>query len=239
MALVAEGLRKAYRGREVVKGVDFTVDRGEVVGLLGPNGAGKTTSFYMVLGLVQSEGGSVRLDGDDLSGLPMHIRCRRGLGYLAQEPSIFRKLTVRDNLLLILEMQHMPRKQQLERAEELMSRLDITRLANTKCIVLSGGERRRVELARSLCTNPAYMLLDEPFTGVDPIAIEEIKHLVTGLRSNDIGILITDHNVRDTLGITDRAYIISEGQIRTQGSVAELLADPIARQYYLGDRFRL
>ena len=239
MALVAEGLRKAYRGREVVKGVDFRVERGEVVGLLGPNGAGKTTCFYIVLGLVHADGGDVLLDGQQLTGLPMHIRCRRGLGYLAQEPSVFRGLTVRDNLVLILEMQKMSPKQRCDRADELMVRLDLTRLADTRAIALSGGERRRVELARALCTNPSFMLLDEPFTGVDPIAIEEIKDILTGLRCSDIGILITDHNVRDTLGITDRAYIISEGQIRTQGTAAELLSDPVARQYYLGERFRM
>lgn len=239
MSLVAEGLRKAYRGREVVRDVGFTVGRGEVVGLLGPNGAGKTTSFYMVLGLVPAEGGSVSLDGEPLTHLPMHVRCRQGLGYLAQEPSVFRKLTVRDNLMLILEMQKLSRQQRQDRAEQLMGRLGLTHLANTKAILLSGGERRRVELARTLCTDPAFILLDEPFTGVDPIAIEEIKDIVRGLRSSDIGILITDHNVRDTLGITDRAYIISEGQIRTHGTVAELIADPIARQYYLGERFRM
>jgi lipopolysaccharide export system ATP-binding protein len=239
MALVADDLHKAYRGRDVVRGVSFRVERGEVVGLLGPNGAGKTTSFYMVLGLVRADAGTVSLDRERLTHLPMHARCRRGLGYLAQEPSVFRKLTVRDNLMLVLEMQKMSRQQRLEWADQLMERLGLTRLAKTQAILLSGGERRRVELARALCTDPAFILLDEPFTGVDPIAIEEIKNIVTGLRSNDIGILITDHNVRDTLGITDRAYIISEGQIRTQGTVAELLEDPIARQYYLGERFRM
>ena len=239
MSLIAEGLRKSYRGREVVKGVDFVVERGEIVGLLGPNGAGKTTSFYMMLGLVRSDAGRVLLDGEDLAGLPMHIRCRRGLGYLAQEPSVFRKLSVRDNLLLILEMQRLPRTQRLARAEELMAKLGLTHLADSKGIVLSGGERRRVEIARALCTNPAFILLDEPFTGVDPIAIEDIQTIITDLRSEKIGILITDHNVRETLGITDRAYIISEGEIRTHGASAELPLDPVARKYYLGERFQM
>ena len=239
MPLVAEALHKSYRGREVVKGVSFVVNRGEIVGLLGPNGAGKTTSFYMVLGLVQSEGGRVLLDDQNLARLPMHARCRKGVGYLAQEPSVFRKLTVRQNLLLILEMQGLPRKERLDRADELMGKLGIAGLADSLGIVLSGGERRRVEIARALCTRPSFILLDEPFTGVDPIAIEDIQRIVTDLRSEDIGILITDHNVRETLGITDRAYIISEGEIRTEGKSADLPDDPIARKYYLGERFRM
>ena len=239
MTLVAEGLRKSYRGREVVKGVDFDVKRGEIVGLLGPNGAGKTTTFYMALGLVKPEGGRVLLDGKDLSGLPMHARCRQGLGYLAQEPSVFRKLTVLQNLLLILEMQKLSAGERLSRAETLLEKLGLSHLSDAKGIVLSGGERRRVEIARTMCTEPSFILLDEPFTGVDPIAIEDIQNIVVALKSEDIGILITDHNVRETLGITDRAYIISEGQIRTQGSSADLPNDPVARKYYFGERFRM
>ncbi len=239
MPLVAEGLVKSYGGRRVVDGVSIEVKRGEIVGLLGPNGAGKTTTFYMVLGLVRSEGGRVLLDDEDLAPLPMHLRCRRGIGYLAQEPSVFRRLSVRDNLLLILEMQGLPRKHQLERADELMERLGLSALANQRGAVLSGGERRRVEIARSLCTNPSFILLDEPFTGVDPIAIDEIQQIITSLQSDDIGILITDHNVRETLGITDRSYIISEGVIRTHGPSSELPDDPIARKYYLGERFEM
>lgn len=239
MSLVAEGLRKSYRGREVVKGVDLRVERGEIVGLLGPNGAGKTTSFYMILGLVTPDAGKVLLDGVDLARYPMHVRCRRGLGYLAQEPSVFRRLTVLQNLLLILEMQRLTRAQRLERAQELMAKLNITHLAGLTGMVLSGGERRRVEIARALCTNPSFILLDEPFTGVDPIAIEDIQDIVVHLRSESIGILITDHNVRETLGITDRAYIISEGQIRTHGRSEDLPNDPIARKYYLGERFQM
>ncbi len=239
MPLVAEGLVKSYGGRRVVDGVNVEVKRGEIVGLLGPNGAGKTTTFYMILGLVRSEAGQVLLDDEDLAPLPMHVRCRRGLGYLAQEPSVFRRLSVRDNLLLILEMQGLRRKEQLARAEELMEKLGLAALAAQRGAVLSGGERRRVEIARALCTNPSFILLDEPFTGVDPIAIDEIQQIIAGLQSDDIGILITDHNVRETLGITDRAYIISEGVIRTEGPSSELPHDPIARKYYLGERFEI
>jgi len=239
MSLVAEGLVKSYGGRRVVDGVDLHVHRGEIVGLLGPNGAGKTTSFYMILGLVRSEKGTVLLDNVDLAPFPMHDRCRRGLGYLAQEPSVFRRLTVRENLLLILEMQGLSRQAQRARADELLERLGLTARADDRGAVLSGGERRRVEIGRTLCTRPSFILLDEPFTGVDPIAIDDIRSLVADLVSDDIGILITDHNVRETLGICDRGYIISEGEIRTEGLAAELPNDPIARQYYLGDRFQM
>ena len=239
MGLEAKGLVKSYRGRRVVNGVDFYVDRGETVGLLGPNGAGKTTTFYMTLGLVSADAGQVLLDGRDISHLPMHRRCREGLGYLAQEPSVFRKLSVRDNLLLILELQPYTAHERDQRCRELLDRLRLTHLADQMGQTLSGGERRRVEIARALCTSPAFILLDEPFTGVDPIAINDIRDIVGHLVDQDIGILITDHNVRDTLEITDRAYIISEGQIRTHGPARELPNDPIARQYYLGERFRM
>ena len=239
MALIAEGLVKSYGGRRVVDEVDVCVNRGEIVGLLGPNGAGKTTTFYMVLGLVASEAGQVLLDGENLAPVPMHVRCRRGLGYLAQEPSVFRKLSVRDNLMLILEMQPLSPQQRHQRADELLEKLGISHLASRAGQVLSGGERRRVEIARTLCTSPSFILLDEPFTGVDPIAIEDIREIVADLKSEDMGILITDHNVRETLSITDRAYIISEGKIRTQGPSANLPNDPIARKYYLGERFKM
>jgi lipopolysaccharide export system ATP-binding protein len=239
MSLIAEGLIKSYSGRRVVDGVTIRVNRGEIVGLLGPNGAGKTTSFYMILGLVRADGGRVLLDDDDLAAVPMHARCRRGLGYLAQEPSVFRKLSVRDNLMLILEMQPLSAAQRAARADELMAKLGITHLAHQLGQVLSGGERRRVEIARSLCTSPSFILLDEPFTGVDPIAIDDIRQIVADLQSEQMGILITDHNVRETLGLTDRAYIISEGQIRTEGPSRELPNDPIARKYYLGERFQM
>ncbi|MCX7599696.1 MAG: LPS export ABC transporter ATP-binding protein [Armatimonadetes bacterium] len=239
MALVARGLVKSYGGRRVVDGVDIEVERGEVVGLLGPNGAGKTTTFYLVLGLVRADAGEILLDGRDISRLPMHLRCRQGIGYLAQEPSVFRRLSVRDNLLLVLELQGLPRAERYKRADELMQRLQIDHLADTPGGVLSGGERRRVEIARALCTSPSFVLLDEPFTGVDPIAIDEIRTLIHGLQSDEIGILITDHNVRETLSITDRAYIISEGRIRTHGPSDQLPNDPIARKYYLGERFQM
>ncbi len=239
MALIAENLVKSYGGRRVVDGVDICIERGEIVGLLGPNGAGKTTTFYMILGLVAVESGSVLLDGEDLAPVPMHVRCRRGLGYLAQEPSVFRKLSVRDNLLLILEMQPLTPQQRKQRADQLMEKLGISHLADQMGQVLSGGERRRVEIARALCTSPSFILLDEPFTGVDPIAIEDIRQIVGELQSEDIGILITDHNVRETLAITDRAYIMSEGKIRTQGPARDLPNDPIARKYYLGERFQM
>ncbi len=239
MSLVAEGLMKSYGGRRVVDGVDLRVERGEIVGLLGPNGAGKTTSFYMILGLVRSDAGTVLLDDVNLAPFPMHERCRRGLGYLAQEPSVFRRLTVRENLLLILEMQGLTRREQHARADELLERLSLTARADDKGGVLSGGERRRVEIGRTLCTQPSFILLDEPFTGVDPIAIDEIRSLVADLVSEQIGILITDHNVRETLGICDRAYIISEGKIRTHGPARDLPNDPVARQYYLGERFQM
>ena len=239
MALRAEGLVKSYAGRQVVKGVDFFVDRGETVGLLGPNGAGKTTTFYMMLGLVKADAGRVWLDDRDISAEPMHLRCRQGLGYLAQESSVFRKLSVRDNLLLILELQSLTNQEREERCARLLDKLRISHLAHQMGQSLSGGERRRVEIARALCTSPAFILLDEPFTGVDPIAIEDIRTIVGELISDDIGILITDHNVRDTLEITDRAYIISEGEIRTHGVAKDLPDDPIARQYYLGERFRM
>ena len=239
MSLVAEGLVKSYGGRRVVDGVNIRVDRGEIVGLLGPNGAGKTTSFYMILGLVRADSGRVLLDGDDLAAVPMHTRCRRGLGYLAQEASVFRKLSVRDNLMLILEMQPLTAAERRERADELMAKLGIGHLAHQLGQVLSGGERRRVEIARALCTSPSFILLDEPFTGVDPIAIDDIRDIVAHLKSEQLGILITDHNVRETLDLTDRAYIVSEGQIRTEGPSDQLPDDPIARKYYLGDRFRM
>jgi len=237
MALRTEDLVKAYGGRRVVNGVSIEVQRGEVVGLLGPNGAGKTTTFYMVIGLVRRDGGRVFLDDEDIGGLPMHRRCRRGIGYLAQEPSVFRKLSVRDNLLLVLEVQGHKRRDSLARAEELMGKLGIAHLADKKAMVLSGGERRRVEIARTLCSNPSFILLDEPFTGIDPLAIEDIQGIIFDLKSEGIGILITDHNVRETLGITDRAYILFDGVIRTHGASREIPDDPEAKKYYLGERF--
>ena len=237
MALRTENLVKAYGGRRVVDEVSVDVARGEVVGLLGPNGAGKTTTFYMVVGLIRRDGGQVYLDVEDIGGLPMHRRCRRGIGYLAKEPSVFRRLSVRDNLHLVLEVQRMGRSERRSRADELMEKLGIADLADAKASVLSGGERRRVEIARTLCSNPSFILLDEPFTGIDPIAIEDIQNIIVDLKSEDIGILITDHNVRETLEITDRAYILFDGVIRTQGRSRDIPNDPVARKYYLGERF--
>ena len=239
MSLQTADLVKTYRGRNVVDGVSIEVQSGEVVGLLGPNGAGKTTTFYMVVGLVQPDAGKVLLDGEDLSHVPMHGRARRGIGYLPQEPSVFRRLTVEDNLRLILEMQPIAREEQAARAERLMRKLGIKELRHSKGMVLSGGERRRVEIARALATEPAFMLLDEPFTGVDPIAVDEIQGIIADLRSDGIGLLITDHSVRETLAITDRAYIIHDGRILTSGLSRELPNDPIARRFYLGERFNL
>ncbi len=239
MSLHTENLVKAYQGRRVVNEVSIEVSRGEVVGLLGPNGAGKTTTFYMVIGLIRRDGGQVYLDDQDIGRLPMHRRCRLGIGYLAQEPSVFRKLTVRENLLLVLEVQGLGRKEREARAQELMEKLGVADKAQTKAMVLSGGERRRVEIARTLCSSPSFILLDEPFTGIDPIAIDDIQQIILGLRSEGIGILITDHNVRETLGITDRAYILFEGVVRTHGRSADIPNDPMARKYYLGDRFSM
>ena len=239
MPLVAENLVKSYSGRRVVDGVSLRVGRGEIVGLLGPNGAGKTTSFYMIIGAIRSEAGRVTLDAEDLASQPMHVRCRKGIGYLAQQPSVFRKLTVRQNLLLVLEMQALSRRAQQEKADELLAKLGLSNLSDRSSMVLSGGERRRVEIARTLCTAPSFILLDEPFTGVDPIAIEEIQSIITDLRSDDIGILITDHNVRETLDITDRAYIIFDGQIRVEGTSEQIVSDPAARKYYLGQKFQM
>ncbi|HJN18315.1 MAG TPA: LPS export ABC transporter ATP-binding protein [Armatimonadota bacterium] len=237
MSLRTDSLVKAYGGRRVVDEVSIAVEPGEVVGLLGPNGAGKTTTFYMVIGLVRRDGGDVFLGDQNIGRLPMHKRCRLGIGYLAQEPSVFRKLTVRDNLNLVLEAQGIGGKGRKARADELMEKIGISHLAGTRAAVLSGGERRRVEIARTLCSNPSFILLDEPFTGIDPIAIEDIQGIVRSLTAEGIGILITDHNVRETLEITDRAYILFDGVVRTQGRSADIPNDPIAKKYYLGERF--
>ena len=238
--LRAEGLQKTYKSRKVVNGVSVEIAPGEIVGLLGPNGAGKTTSFYMMVGLVKPDGGTVRLDDQDITHLPMYRRAHAGIGYLAQEPSAFRGLTAAENILLVLElMPNMSRAQQQERLEELLESLKITGRRDLLARQLSGGERRRVEIARVLATRPAFILLDEPFTGVDPIAIEDLQLIIAELKTQGIGILITDHNVHATLAITDRAYIISEGQIKTSGTAEELIRDPIAQKYYLGQSMTL
>ena len=239
--LDAKGLRKTYNGRAVVDGVTITVKDREIVGLLGPNGAGKTTSFYMIAGLVPADDGSVSFQGHDISDLPMHRRARLGLGYLPQEESVFRKLSVLDNLLAILETRpNLNRSQRLERAHDLLERFGISRVAKSLAITLSGGEKRRLAIARSLCSDPRLLMLDEPFAGIDPIAVEDIQRIVRELRDRDgLAILITDHSVRETLSITDRAFLIHDGRVILEGASDELVNDPIARKHYLGDDFRM
>ena len=239
MTIKAIDLRKVYNDKPVVNNLNFEVHPGEIVGLLGPNGAGKTTSFYMVVGLVKADSGTVFLNNEDLTHLPMHKRARLGIGYLPQETSIFRRLTVEDNIKLVLEMQDLTEKEIKETIDRLLSEFNIEKLRNTVAIQLSGGERRRLEIARALATSPKFILLDEPFTGIDPIAIADIQKIISKLRDNGIGILLTDHNPRATLSVTDRAYIVHEGEIRVQGTSVEVSNDPIAKKYYLGDDFTL
>jgi len=237
--LSARGLCKSYRNKQVVTGVDVDVHSGQCVGLLGPNGAGKTTSFYMVCGLVPADGGSVSLDEQDITHLPMYLRARKGIGYLPQEASIFRKLTVRDNLLAIFETLDIPDIQIEEELESLLIDLGIEGVQHQKAFTLSGGQRRRTEIARALVSKPKFLLLDEPFAGVDPIAVEDIQMIISELRRKNIGILITDHNVRDTLSICDRAYLMNEGRILVQGSANEIINHPDARRLYLGESFSM
>ncbi len=239
--LEAKGLCKSYNERKVVDDVSFHIQEGEIVGLLGPNGAGKTTSFYMVAGLVRPDIGQVGFAGQDVSVLPMHLRARLGMGYLPQEESIFRKLTVEENLMAILETRSdLKRKEQRAKADELMERFSITKLRKSHAIQLSGGEKRRLTIARALATNPRLLMLDEPFAGVDPIAVQDIQHIVASLRETDgLSILITDHNVRETLGIVDRAYILFEGRVIKHGTAEEISNDPKTRQIYLGEHFKM
>ena len=238
--LVAEGLRKKYKQREVVREFGLSLDAGEVVGLLGPNGAGKTTCFYMIVGLVAADAGRIVLDGRDITAEPMYTRARLGVGYLPQEASVFRKLSVADNLRLVLELRDDLDGDGVERElSSLLDELQIGHVADQLGASLSGGERRRCEIARALAANPRLMLLDEPFAGVDPISVNEIQRIVTHLKNRGIGMLITDHNVRETLGICDRAYILAEGSVLAQGAPDALLADPDVRRVYLGDAFRL
>ena len=237
--LRTEGLVKRYRRRSVVDGVSLRVGRGEIVGLLGPNGAGKTTTFYQIVGFIRPDEGKVFLDEREITDLPMYRRARLGIGYLPQESSVFRKMTVRDNLLSILETMKLSRRERRERLRELMEDLGIERVAHQKAYTLSGGERRRVEIARALVTRPGFLLLDEPFAGIDPIAVAEIQSIVRGLKEKGLGILITDHNVRETLAITDHAYIMYEGKILIHGTSEELTNDPEARRIYLGQRFQM
>ncbi len=238
--LRAERLQKTYKGRKVVNGVSVEINPGEIVGLLGPNGAGKTTSFYMMVGLVKPDGGRVLLDDKGITRLPMYRRAHAGIGYLAQEPSAFRGLTAEQNIMLVLEMlPGLSAKERKARLEDLLESLDMAPRRHTLARQLSGGERRRIEIARVLATRPAFILLDEPFTGVDPIAINDLQDIIDDLKTRGIGVLITDHNVHATLAITDRAYIISEGEIKTSGTAEELVQDPIAQKYYLGQNMTL
>lgn len=237
--LVVEGLRKKYKSRTVVQDISLHVNSGEVVGLLGPNGAGKTTSFYMMVGLVSLDDGRILLDGKDLSRLPIHQRARLGLSYLPQEPSIFRKMTVAENIMAILELQKMSAEVMAERLEELLLELHIVHIRNNMAVSLSGGERRRVEIARCLATNPSFILLDEPFAGIDPIAVLDIQKIIRFLSARNIGVLITDHNVRETLGICDRAYIVNDGRVFAAGKPSEIIHNDSVREVYLGKDFRL
>ncbi|MEB3179672.1 MAG: LPS export ABC transporter ATP-binding protein [Nostocaceae cyanobacterium] len=242
MKIVLENIHKSYGKRVIVNRVNVSVAQGEVVGLLGPNGAGKTTTFYIATGLEKPNQGRVWLDDLDITSLPMHKRARLGIGYLAQEASVFRNLTVQDNILLVLEQTNVPQSEWGERLDGLLREFRLEKVANSKGIQLSGGERRRTELARALAAGregPKFLLLDEPFAGVDPIAVAEIQEIVADLRDRHMGILITDHNVRETLAITDRAYIMREGQILASGSAEELYNNPLVRQYYLGDNFQV
>jgi lipopolysaccharide export system ATP-binding protein len=232
-------LVKAYNGRPVVDGVNIGVDRGEIVGLLGPNGAGKTTTFSMIVGYVRPDGGTITLDGQEITQWPMYQRARVGIGYLAQEPSIFRKLTVEQNIMAIIETVHLPRAERRHRLDILLNELGITHLARQKAFTLSGGEKRRLEITRALVTNPKFILLDEPFSGIDPITVFEAQEIIRELRRRGLGILLTDHNVRETLEITDRAYIMAEGRVLIAGTARELITDPRAREIYLGEKFRL
>lgn len=237
--LVVENLRKSYQARTVVQDISLSIKSGEVVGLLGPNGAGKTTSFYMIVGLVSLDAGKIVLDATDLTHMPIHMRARMGLAYLPQEPSIFRKLTVSENIMAILELQEMAEEDREDKLQELLEDLHITHIRDNAAVSLSGGERRRVEIARCLASNPSFILLDEPFAGIDPIAVIDIQQIIRFLSARNIGVLITDHNVRETLGICDRAYIVNQGHIFASGIPSEIVANEGVREVYLGKDFRL
>jgi lipopolysaccharide export system ATP-binding protein len=237
--LQAVDLSKAYRGRKVVDEVDLEIGRGEVVGLLGPNGAGKTTTFYILVGLARPDSGRVLLDGDDITDLPMYLRARNGISYLPQEPSVFRQLSVEENLLAVLETLEMTPEQQRDRLEELLAKMGLEEVRYNRAYTLSGGERRRLEIARSLVLEPAFVLLDEPFSGIDPLTVVDIQKIIAELSAAGIGVLVTDHNVRETLSVTDRAYIINNGKIFRAGTPGELSSDPEVRRVYLGEHFRL
>jgi lipopolysaccharide export system ATP-binding protein len=238
--LRAEGIGKSYKGRHVVRGVNLKISRGEVVGLLGPNGAGKTTSFYIIVGLVPPESGRVFVDDTEITRMPMYLRARNfGISYLPQEPSVFRKLTVEENILAVLEVQPLDNRERKTRVERLINQLNLGHIRTTRGYALSGGERRRVEIARALCIQPSFILLDEPFSGIDPIAVSELQKIIFDMKASGIGVLITDHSVRETLRVTDRAYIIAEGRIFRAGTPHELGNDPDVRRIYLGEGFSL
>ena len=237
--LHTENLEKSFKKRKVVRGVSIAVNPGEIVGLLGPNGAGKTTTFTMTVGLLRPDSGKIFYSGKDITKMPMYLRARAGMAYLPQEPSVFRQLTVRENILAILEYQSLGKAERVKRADQLLDELNIAHLANSPAYTLSGGERRRTEIARALVTNPKVFLLDEPFAGIDPIAVADLQDMMGQLKQKGIGVLITDHNERETLGISDRAYIIIEGEVRVSGTPDEIANDPTARKYYLGERFSL
>ena len=238
--LSTDQIGKTYKGRQVVRGVSIHVSQGEVVGLLGPNGAGKTTSFYMMVGLVTPDTGRILADGEDVTRVPMYLRARKyGISYLPQEPSIFRKLTVEENILAVLEAQSISQQMRRSRTEKLIEQLNLSHIRKTQGYALSGGERRRVEIARCLCIQPSFILLDEPFSGIDPLAVDDLQEIIYDLKASGIGVLITDHNVRETLSVTDRAYIINEGRIFRDGTPEELGSDPEVRRVYLGENFFL
>lgn len=239
MVIETANLIKEYSDRRVVNNVSIRVEQGSIVGLLGPNGAGKTTTFYMIVGIIKPDSGTVMLDGQDISALPMYMRARAGIGYLPQEASIFRKMTVEENLLAILEANNIPEKQRIEKMNALIEEFHIDHIRKNKGTELSGGERRRVEIARALATDPAFILLDEPFAGIDPIAVADIQNMIAHLAQRGIGILITDHNVRETLSIVDKAYILANGEILLHGDSETIANDPVARKYYLGENFSM
>ena len=237
--LETKGLVKTYNGRRVVDGVSINVGRSEIVGLLGPNGAGKTTSFYMIVGIVPPDEGQIKFDQEDITQKPIHERCRLGMGYLAQESSIFRKLTVAENIMAILETLEIGPQERKKRLESLLEELKIAHLAKSKAYTLSGGERRRLEITRALVTKPSFLLLDEPFSGIDPIVVAEAQEIIRDLKKRGLGILLTDHNVRETLSITDRAYLVAEGKVLISGTAQDLINDPQARKIYLGEKFKM
>jgi len=237
--LKIKDLVKTYGGRRVVDGVDLIVQRGEIVGLLGPNGAGKTTTFYMITGLVKADKGEIYFDSRNIIHMPMHERCKKGIGYLSQEPSVFRKMTVEQNILAVLETLPIPRRERMRRLHSLLGELNITHLRRHKAYTLSGGERRRLEITRALVTNPLFVLLDEPFSGIDPIAVFECQQIISDLKSRGIGVLLTDHNVRETLAITDRSYIMSDGKVLISGTSEDLISNTKAREIYLGEKFKM